>query len=330
MSILGRPTKIPKAIHVRLAIECDKVSSVRNFRHVQRHSLGASAVAVLFIGACLIGICVCGVQAQSAITVFVTVTDTQGRYVTHLQKDDFEIFEDGQPQPLVSIDRETRALRIVVVLDRSASMNGAYPRLFEAVATFLTRLQPDDKLRVGAFSDRVEFSSRFTASPLELLADLSDLSFGNGTKLYDAVLASCDQLKGTDGRPVLVVATDGDDTDSRARRDAVVNRLRTANIATYVVGIHTKYFNGVQVVQNTPGRDLKTLPEDTGGAFFEAKDVRDTPSIFTRIAEELHSQYVLAFSPSQHDGRVHRLTIRVKPQSLTARANLNYIALKSE
>ena len=299
-------------------------------RHAGEHALAVSVSAFLLIAVWLVCADSSKAEAQAPVTVFATVTDAQGHYVTSLQNDDFEILDNGKSQPPVSTERDVHPLRIIVMLDRSASMNGAYPRLFEAVATFLTRLQPDDQLRVGGFSDRVQLSSRFTANPTGLLADLSALSFGNGTKLYDAVLASCDQLKGIDGRPVLVVATDGDDTGSRARRDTVVNRLRTANIATYAIGVSTRHFNGVQTVQNIPGRDLQRLPEDTGGGYFEAKDPRDAASIFARIAEELHSQYVLTFSPAQRDGRVHKLAVRIKQRSLTVRANANYVATKPE
>jgi Ca-activated chloride channel homolog len=289
-----------------------------------------------FVRTALLAIVVCvlcadaWMNAQSTVTVFVTVTDAQGRYVTDLQKDDFEVLGDGEPQSAMSVDRDARPLKVIVMLDRRASMNGAYPRLYEGVMTFLTRLQPGDQLRVGGFSGKVEFSSRFTATPLELLADLSALDYGNGTKLYDAVMAGCNLLNGVDGRPVLVMATDGDDTDSRGRRDAVVNRLRTSTIETYAVGVTTKYFNGLNTVQVSPGRDFKMLPEDTGGAFFEVKNLRDTASVFSKLAEELHSQYVLAFSPSQRDGRVHKLAVRINRPSLTARANASYVAMKSE
>ena len=281
--------------------------------------------AFLFIVVCLL-CAYAGLEAQSTVTVFVTVTDAEGRYVTDLQKDDFEVLSDGASQAPMSVEHDARPLKVIVMLDRSASMNGAYPRLYEGVMTFLTRLQPGDQLRIGGFSHKVEFSSRFTATPLELLADLSALDYGNGRKLYDAVMAGCNLLNGVDGRPVLVMATDGDDTDSRGRRDAVVNRLRTGTIETYAVGVTTRYFNGVQAVQVSPGREFKQLPEDTGGAYLEVKDLRDTASVFSKLAEELHSQYVLAFSPSQHDGRVHKLTVRIKRPTLTARANASYVA----
>jgi len=152
------------------------------------------AVRFLLLGVFVLCVSTWCVNAQVTITVFATVTDTQGAYVSDLQKDDFEIVEDGKSQSPVSVDRDTRPLRVLVMLDRSGSMNGAYPPLFEAVATFLTRLHPHDKVRVGGFSDRIEFGSQFTADPRELLGDLSALDHGNDTKLWDGMLAADDQL----------------------------------------------------------------------------------------------------------------------------------------
>ena len=116
------------------------------------------------------------------------------------------------------------------MLDTSGSMT----RIIDAAASrppssSCIRLLPEDKARVGAFNDKIEFSAQFTNNRDELITDVKDLDYGNGTRLWDAVAASLDELKGIDGRRVVLVFTDGDDT---ASRDAASARSSIARAPT--------------------------------------------------------------------------------------------------
>jgi Ca-activated chloride channel family protein len=94
----------------------------------------------------------------------------------------------------------------------------------------------------------------------------------------------------------------------------------------YAIGLESDYFNGVQRVRTRPDRGLKKLAEETGGGFYELKKTDELGSTFTRVAQELHSQYVLGFSPEKLDGKVHKLEVRVKRTGMTARARRSYVA----
>jgi Ca-activated chloride channel family protein len=261
------------------------------------------------------------------VSLFVTVSDAQGRLVPDLAKDDFEIFDNDKPQPVVYFESVTQPISVVVMLDTSGSMTGSIALLKQAAEQFLLRLLPDDKGRVGAFNDRIQImGTRFTSKRDDLISDVKELDFGNGTKLWDAVAESLDQLKGIEGRRVVLVFTDGDDTASRARRGPVIDRARAEETMVYAIGLESNYFDGQRMVRSKPDSGLRKIADETGGGYFELVKKADLAPTFTRVAQELHAQYVIGFTPTQLDGRVHRLGVRMKQPGMTARARRSYVA----
>jgi Ca-activated chloride channel family protein len=183
---------------------------------------------------------------------------------------------------------------------------------------------------VGAFNDKIEFhpDSAFTSDRDELVQSLRELDFGYPTRLYDAIDESIDKLEPIDGRKVVVVFTDGEDTASKSGLGSVMDRARHTETMVYAIGLESNYFNGQQRVRTRPDRGLKKLAEETGGGYFELKKTDELNETFSRVAEELHSQYVLGFTPQQQDGKVHKLEVRVKQPGTTARARKSYIAAR--
>jgi Ca-activated chloride channel homolog len=144
--------------------------------------------------------------------------------------------------------------------------------------------------------------------------------------LYDAVDYSITQLKPVDGRKVVLVFTDGEDTASKVSAGNAVERARVEEVMVYSVGLENEYLNGNQRVRTSPDRGLRRLSEETGGGFFMLKKKDELGSTFTRIAQELHSQYVMGFTPETLDGKIHKLEVRVKRSGMTARARKSYVA----
>jgi Ca-activated chloride channel homolog len=260
------------------------------------------------------------------VSLFVTVADAEKRLVPDLGKDDFEVFDNDKLQPLVFFQNETQPITVVVMLDTSGSMTGTISLLRAAAEQFLIRLLPADKGRVGAFNDKIQFSSRFTSDRDELVSDVRDLDYGNGTRLWDAVAASLDELKGIEGRRVVLVFTDGDDTESHTRLGTVIDRARAEEVMVYAIGLESNFFNGQHMVRSKPDSGLRKISDETGGGYFELKKTADLAPTFTRVAQELHSQYVLGFAPTALDGKVHKLAVRVKQPGMTARARRSYLA----
>jgi len=260
------------------------------------------------------------------VSLFVTVADAQRRLVAGLTQEEFEIHDNEKPQPIVFFQNEIQPITVVVMLDTSGSMTLTLDLLRQAAEQFIIRLLPADKGRVGAFNDKIQFSSRFTGDRDQLVTDVKNLDYGNGTRLWDAVGASLDELKGIDGRRVVLVFTDGDDTSSRIGLGAVVERARAEEVMIYAIGLESNYFNGQSMVRTKPDSGLRKIADETGGGYFELKKTSELASTFTKVAQELHSQYVIGFTPTQLDNRVHKLTLKMKQPGMTARARRSYLA----
>ena len=106
----------------------------------------------------------------------------------------------------------------------------------------------------------------------------------------------------------------------------VMDRARAEEVMVYAIGLESTYFNGQQVVRTRPDSGLKKIADETGGGYFELKKSADLAPTFTRVAQELHSQYVLGIEAKQLDGKVHKLTVRMKQPGMTARARRSYLA----
>jgi len=260
------------------------------------------------------------------VSVPTTVTDGQGRLVPNLQQDQFSILDNGKPQEITFFQNETQPFTVVVMLDYSASMTANLELLRAATEQFLLRMLPQDKGMVGAFSDRIEFSGNFTSDRDDLISALKDLQYGNPTRLWDAVDQSIEMLKPVQGRKIVLVFTDGDDTYSKAGFGSVLDRARQEETIVYAIGLQSVYFNGQRMVRSQPDRSLRKIAEETGGGYFELKQTDELAPTFTRVAQELHSLYSLGFTPAVLDGKEHKLDVKMKTTSQTARARKTYIA----
>jgi Ca-activated chloride channel family protein len=260
------------------------------------------------------------------VSLFVTVADAQKRLVPDLTKDDFSVFDNEKSQPIVYFDNSIRPINVVVMLDTSGSMTLTIDLLKQAAEQFLMRLLPDDKARVGAFNDKIQFNAKWSNNRDQLITDVKDLDYGNGTRLWDAVGASLDELKGIDGRKVILVFTDGDDTESKLRLGTVIDRARVDEVMIYAIGLESRYFDGQRQVRTKPDSGLRKIADETGGGYFELTRASELASTFTKVAQELHSQYVIGFAPTLLDNKVHKLAVKMKQPGMTAQARRSYLA----
>src|SRR6476619_183011 len=264
------------------------------------------------------------------VPLYVTVTDSEKRLVPDLTRDDFEVYDNGKLQTLTNFDNEPTPITVVVMLDTSGSMTLALDLVKDGAEQFLMRMMPLDMGMVGAFNDKIEFHpSSFTDNRDQLARALKDLDFGYPTRLYDAVDQSIDQLNGKEGRKVVLVFTDGDDNSSKKSSGYVMERARVEEVMIYSIGLENEYFNGQKRVRSSPDRALHRLSEETGGGFFLLKKKDDLGPTFTRIAQELHSQYVLGFSPETLDGKIHKLEVRIKKPGAIPRSRKSYVASRA-
>jgi len=266
--------------------------------------------------------------STESVPVYVTVTDTDKRLVPDLVLDDFEVLDNLKPQVINVFENKPVPITVVVMIDTSGSMTAALDLVKDGAEQFLLRLLPDDRAQVGEFSDKIKFHPGSYIESRDRLIYLlkHELDFGYPTRLYDAVDESLARLEPEGSRKVVLVFTDGDDTASKLGVGKVMDRAREKDIMVYAIGLVNEFFNGQQRVRTSPDKGLKKLAEDTGGGYFELKRTADLGTTFTRVAQELHSQYVLGFSPETLDGKVHKLEVRVKKSGMTARARKTYVA----
>ena len=260
------------------------------------------------------------------VPIYATVVDPSGRLVPDLEQSDFTILDNGKPAEVSLFSNDSQPFTAVVMLDTSASMTANLKLLNRAAEQFLLRLLPVDRAQVGAFNDKIQLSGTFTNNRDELIGALDDLYFGNPTRLNDGIAAGLDALQGIDGRRVVLVFTDGEDTSSRIGFKTVLERARDEEVMVYSIGLESEYFNGMRVVKSRPSRDLRKISDETGGGYFELAKTADLSPTFTRVAQELRSQYLIAFAPATLDGKVHKLEVRVNKPGMTVRARRSYLA----
>jgi Ca-activated chloride channel homolog len=270
-----------------------------------------------------------GVQT---VSLFATVTDATGRLIPDLTKDDFEILDNNKPQTVTLFGNELQFIKVVVMLDESGSMVNNIERVKDGAEQFLLRLLPDDLARIGSFEDKMIVSPEFTSDRTELIGFLKDkLQYGNGTRLWDAVDYSMNALAPLDGRRVVLVFTDGGDDPGPGKHvsyGTVLKRAQADGFMVYAIGFHSRCRCGAngRMVETDPDPSLKKIAAESGGGYFELKEGADLASTFTRVAEELHTQYVIGFTPEVMDGKLHALQVRVKRPGMSARTRKSYVA----
>ena len=255
----------------------------------------------------------------------ITVTDKKGQFVPGLTQNDFQVMEDKVPQQIDSFtSEESNALPLYVgvLMDTSPSTAGKLKFEQESAMNFIqTVVRPRrDRVLFATFDHQVTLRQDFT-DRLELLdrAVFSVKNTGQKTALYDAIWQFCDEkMRSAQGRRVIVVITDGDDTYSRADiNDAIDIAQRTE---TTIFAISTKAgllgsVPGVEAgtVQDHGDKSLERLCDETGGAAFFTGDMLALERSFGRIANELRTQYLITYRPSNdhYDGSYRKVEVKL-------------------
>lgn len=269
------------------------------------------------------------------VNVFVTVTDENGAPVADLKKDNFEVLEDGKPQTISVFDKESALpLSIVLDIDTSLSTRKDLPLELNAARRFAHAiLRPVDALSLYEFSEVVNEVVPFTADLKVIDRGIEQVRPGAATALYDALYLGAQAVESRQGRKVIVVITDGGDTVSRMDYKAALRAAQEAEAIVYSII--------VVPIEASAGRDtggehaLIQLSEDTGGKYFYATSVPDLNEAFQKISDELRTQYLLAYYPSQRfsDSQFRRISVKVDASStaggFTVRHRTGYYTTKS-
>jgi len=233
------------------------------------------------------------------VNVYVTVTDAHGAPVGGLKKENFVLQEDGGEQKISVFDKESALpLSIALAIDTSLSTRHDLP-LEQASAKRFARaiLRPVDALSVYGFSESVSQAVGYTANLKRIDEGIDHIRLGAATALFDAVYIASRSLDRRQGRKVMVLITDGGDTISQVDYKEAVRAAEEAEALVYSII--------VVPIENSAGREtggehaLIQLSEDTGGKYYYATSMSQLDDAFRQISDELRTQYLLAYYPSQ-------------------------------
>lgn len=233
------------------------------------------------------------------VNVYVTVTDDHGAPVGGLKKENFVVQEDGREQKISVFDKESAVpLSIALAIDTSLSTRHDLP-LEQASAKRFARaiLRPVDALSVYGFSETVAQATGYTAELKRIDEGIDHIRLGAATALFDAVYVTSRSLDKRQGRKVIVLITDGGDTISRVDYKEAVRAAEEAEAIVYSII--------VVPIESSAGREtggehaLIQISEDTGGKYYYATSMSQLDDAFRKISDELRTQYLLAYYPSQ-------------------------------
>ena len=290
-------------------------------------------------------------SASRTVAVYATVADPSGQLITDLTKDEFEVYDNGKKQTITLFEAGQQPITLVMMLDRSGSMTGNFRLVRSAAEQFVAQLLPGDKARIGSFANRIQVDPRdFTSSQHDLIEILrTELQEPGPTPLWNAVNVGITSLLHQEGRRVVLVFTDGVDHpiggNNISYRD-VARNAEQEDVMIFAVGLASREFGGrrrgggigvgglgsgmLRPPPEEPKVDagLPRIAAETGGGYFELTSANNLSSTFTRIANELHRQYALGFTPATLDGKTHKLEVRARRPGLVVRARKTYIAKK--
>ncbi len=262
------------------------------------------------------------------VSVFATVVDAHGGPVAGLAKENFTIAEDGREQKIAVFERESALpLSIVLSLDTSGSTRKDLPLEVQSARRFSHAvLRPQDVLSVYMFSEIVDEVVPFTPSLKEIDHGLDRIRFGSATALFDAVMLGSNALLDRRGRKVMVVITDGGDTASRADYPQALRAAQEAEAIIYSII--------VVPVEANAGRELGgehaliQLSEDTGGKHYYASSAIGLDAAFRQISDELRTQYLIGYYPSQKltDSEFRRIQVKVQSPNAPPGMQVRYRA----
>lgn len=266
------------------------------------------------------------------VSLTVTVTDPEGRYVTGLDADDFAVYEDGARQDVQFFNRSNLPVALSLLLDTSASMEERMRTAQEAAVGFAKRLRPEDLGELIDFDSRVEVTQPFTSDAASLENAIRKTTAGGSTSLYNAVYIALKELKKARAktesdvrRQAIVVLSDGEDTSSLVTYDQVLDLAKRSETAIYTIGLRSKEegqgkgFREAEFV-------LRDLAQQTGGRVFYPNRVEELSSVYSQISDELASQYLVGYisKNAKRDGAWRRVLVQTSRPGTTARTKQGY------
>ncbi len=250
------------------------------------------------------------------VLINVTVTDPMNRFVTGLEKEHFQLFEDKAKQEITQFSSEDAPLSVGLVFDASGSMGSKLQKSRLAAAQLFKTANPEDEFFLIQFNDRPELVVPFTTNTEEIQNRLTFTQAKGRTALLDAVkLAMSTMRKARNPRKAIIILSDGGDNSSRYTESEVKNAVREADVQVYAIGIFESMGGRGRTAEEMAGPGLlNEMAESTGGRHFPVENINELPDIAAKIGIELRNQYVLGYTPTNaaRDGKYRKVLVKLK------------------
>ena len=267
------------------------------------------------------------------VSLNVTVTDTQNRYLTDLEQTDFTVLEDGARQELLYFSKSNLPIALSLLIDTSASMEERLLVAQNAAVGFAQRIREQDLAQVIDFDSRVEIVQEFTADKAALERAIRSTSSGGSTSLYNAIYIALRELKKVRTtkqdevlrRDAIILLSDGEDTTSLVSFEEVMELAKRSETSIYTIGLQPRepaYVKGFREAEFV----LRQLAQETGGRAFFVQKAEELIGVYGQIADELSSQYSLGYASknAKRDGAWRKLSVQVARPSAVTRTRRGY------
>ena len=265
------------------------------------------------------------------VSLNITVTDRDGRFVTDLDQTNFLVYEDGVQQDVTFFTKTQLPIALALLIDTSASMDKRMATAQEAAIGFSQRLRPEDLAEIVDFDSRVDILQSFTNKIEELERAIRETSAGGSTSLYNAIYISLRELakaplrEADVRREAIVVLSDGEDTSSLVTFEEVLEQAKRSETSIYSIGLQS---DGSRSRTGFREADfvLRQLAQETGGRAFFPDEVEELLAIYQQISEELSSQYSVGYISANpiRNGQWRRIVVRVDREANAARTKQGY------
>jgi VWFA-related protein len=280
--------------------------------------------------------------------MYVTVRSQSGALVPDLTQDDFEIKDNGVRREVTIFSREIVPITVTMMLDMSGSQETGAEWMRDAGHAFVDALLPADRARIGTFGWEIAISPRLTGDKRYLHRVLAEEIWpGGGTPLWEALDRAMTSLGDEPGRRVILVLTDGEDSRTAARGtlfrstgvptasgrpsidrlgppSTLLERSTRDGFMVYAVG---RRLPPSRSRTEALSQHIRDLAFDSGGGYRIFSESQDAKTAMIQVAEELHHQYVLGFTPSRMDGKLHTLQVTTRLAGMSVQARKSYLAV---
>jgi VWFA-related protein len=246
------------------------------------------------------------------VEIHATVFDGRGRHLTGLAREDFQILDSQQPQPVEIFESVESPFSLGLLLDITGSMEDALPLVKQACLKLLDELRPEDQVAVFSFSDRMSEAQDFTQDRKAAASAIRRLRAGGKTALFDALTRASLRMADRKGKKALVVLTDGNDNASTLTLESALRRARREAIPVYCLA-QGEALRAAKLMDT-----LERIAESTGGNAFRLQKLSRIDEIFEEISRDLAASYLLAYKPRPGAGEWRPIQVRV-PQRKGAR-----------